>query len=79
MTTAENPTGTCADVCQHLDELKRRGLLVRVDRKTDKDTEIMPLVRWQFRGLPQDQRSCGQFDFAAAPGPRLRHLSDSLE
>jgi hypothetical protein len=29
---------------------------VRVDRETNKDTEIMPLVRWQFRGLPQDQR-----------------------
>jgi hypothetical protein len=57
MATTENPTGTCADVCQHLDELERRGLLVRVDRKTDKDTEIMPLVRWQLRGLPQDQRS----------------------
>jgi hypothetical protein len=57
MTTTENPTGTCADVCQHLDEPERRPLLVRVDRKTDKDTEIMPLVRWQFRGLPQDQRS----------------------
>ena len=34
----------------------RRDLLVRVDRKTNKDTEIMPLVRWQFRGLDQDQR-----------------------
>jgi hypothetical protein len=78
MATTENPTGTCADVCQHLDELERRGLLVRVDRKTDKDTEIMPLVRWQLRGLPQDQRK-GQFDFAAAPGLRLHHLGDSLE
>lgn len=56
MTTTENPAGTYADVRQYLDELDRRGLLVRVDRETNKDTEIMPLVRWQFRGLPADQR-----------------------
>jgi UbiD family decarboxylase len=56
MSTSENPTGTYADVRQYLDELDRRGLLVRVDRKINKDTEIMPLVRWQFRGLSQDQR-----------------------
>jgi len=56
MSTTENPTGTYADVRQYLDELDRRDLLVRVDRKINKDTEIMPLVRWQFRGLPQDQR-----------------------
>jgi hypothetical protein len=37
-----------------------------VDRKTDKDTEIMPLVRWQFRGLPQDQRSAASL--TSAPG-----------
>ena len=57
MTTTDNPTGTYTDVRQYLDELDRRGLLIRVDRETNKDTEIMPLVRWQFRGLPQDQRS----------------------
>ena len=56
MSTTEIPTGTYADVRQYLDELDRRGLLVRVDRTTNKDTEIMPLVRWQFRGLRQDQR-----------------------
>src|SRR5215475_12757504 len=56
MSTTENATGTYADVRQYLDELDRRDLLVRVDRKINKDTEIMPLVRWQFRGLPQHQR-----------------------
>jgi UbiD family decarboxylase len=55
-TTVEQPVGTYSDVRQYLDELDRRDLLVRVDRKTNKDTEIMPLVRWQFRGLDQDQR-----------------------
>jgi len=55
-TTTDLPTGTYSDVREYLDELGRRDLLVRVDRKTNKDTEIMPLVRWQFRGLEQRQR-----------------------
>jgi 4-hydroxy-3-polyprenylbenzoate decarboxylase len=52
----KKPVGTYSDVRQYLDELDRRDLLIRVDRKTNKDTEIMPLVRWQFRGLEQSQR-----------------------
>ncbi len=30
--------------------LEAAGLLVTVDRAIDKDTEMHPLVRWQFRG-----------------------------
>ena len=31
--------------------------MVRVDRPIDKDTELHPLVRWQFQGdLPEDER-----------------------
>ena len=37
--------GTYADVRQYLEELDRRGLLIKVDRLTNKDTEIMPIVR----------------------------------
>jgi UbiD family decarboxylase len=44
------------DVREYLDELERRGLLVRVERRTNKDTEICPLVRWQFQGLDVGQR-----------------------
>ena len=76
MTTTENPTGTCADVCQHLDEPERRPLLVRVDRKTDKDTEIMPLVRWQFRGLSRDQRK--GWLFSNVTDSRGRHFDGSV-
>ncbi|NIO08883.1 MAG: UbiD family decarboxylase, partial [Deltaproteobacteria bacterium] len=32
------------------------GLLVRVDREINKDTELHPLVRLQFRGLAEDER-----------------------
>src|SRR5258707_3993364 len=39
-----------ADLHEHLKTLEAAGLLVRVDRPINKDTEMHPLVRWQFRG-----------------------------
>jgi UbiD family decarboxylase len=42
--------------------LDRQGLLVRVQRPICKDTELMPLFRWQFRGLPEDQRRAFLFE-----------------
>ncbi len=45
------------DFQQHLADLEKQGLLVRVDRPINKDTELQPLVRWQFvGGVPEDQR-----------------------
>ena len=38
------------DLHEHLEALQRAGLLVTVDRPINKDTEMHPLVRWQFRG-----------------------------
>ncbi|HEY3919966.1 MAG TPA: UbiD family decarboxylase [Stellaceae bacterium] len=38
------------DLHDHLKTLEKEGLLVTVDRVIDKDTEMHPLVRWQFRG-----------------------------
>jgi len=38
------------DFQAHLADLEARGLLVRIDRPIDKDTELHPLVRWQFLG-----------------------------
>jgi len=34
---------------EHLAALEEQGLLVKVKREMNKDTEIHPLVRWQFR------------------------------
>ena len=39
-----------ADLHEHLKALDDAGLLVTIDRKINKDTEMHPLVRWQFRG-----------------------------
>jgi UbiD family decarboxylase len=45
------------DFQSHLCALEARGLLLRVDRPINKDTELHPLVRWQFQGgLKEDQR-----------------------
>ena len=39
-----------ADLHAHLKALEAAGLLIRVTRPINKDTEMHPLVRWQFRG-----------------------------
>jgi 4-hydroxy-3-polyprenylbenzoate decarboxylase len=44
------------DLRAHLGNLERAGKLVRVTRPINKDTELMPLVRWQFRGLEESER-----------------------
>src|SRR5690242_7716427 len=38
------------DLHEHLEALKRRGLLLEIERTVDKDAELHPLVRWQFVG-----------------------------
>jgi UbiD family decarboxylase len=46
-----------ADFQEHLARLEAAGLLVRIDREVNKDTELHPLVRWQFQGgLDEDER-----------------------
>lgn len=50
------------DLHEHLDELKKRGLLTVVERVIDKDAELHPLVRWQFvGGMPEAQRKAFLF------------------
>ncbi len=38
------------DLHDHIRTLEEAGQLIRVDRAINKDTEMHPLVRWQFRG-----------------------------
>jgi len=50
------------DLHDHVEALKKAGLLVVVDRKINKDTEMHPLVRWQFRGgVPEEDRKAFLF------------------
>jgi 4-hydroxy-3-polyprenylbenzoate decarboxylase len=45
------------DFQEHLRRLEAAGLVLRIDRPINKDTELHPLVRWQFQGgLREDER-----------------------
>jgi UbiD family decarboxylase len=51
------PHRPALDFQAHLADLEARGLLVRIDRPINKDTELHPLVRWQFLGgIPENAR-----------------------
>ena len=50
-------SGPPLDFQEHLQRLEAEGLLLRIDRAIDKDSELHPLVRWQFQGgLSEDAR-----------------------
>ena len=50
------------DLHRHILELSKRGRLMVVDRPVNKDTEMHPLVRLQFRGgLPEPERKAWLF------------------
>ena len=42
--------------------LEENGKLQRIKREINKDTELHPLVRWQFRGLKEEQRKAFLFE-----------------
>src|SRR5258708_29319417 len=49
--------GPPSDFQKHLAALEAQGLVTRIDRPINKDTELHPLARWQFQGgLAEDQR-----------------------
>jgi UbiD family decarboxylase len=61
-----------SDFQEHLARLEERGLLTRIDRAIDKDSELHPLARWQFQGgLAEDARRAFLFtDVRGAKGER---------
>ncbi len=50
------------DLREHIKALEANNKLVRIKREINKDTELMPLVRWQFRGLPEEGRKAFLFE-----------------
>jgi len=46
ITTEKAPS----DLQEHIALLTKRGLVTRVERRIDKDSELHPLARWQFQG-----------------------------
>jgi UbiD family decarboxylase len=54
---ASTRTGPRLDFQEHLADLEAAGLVERIDTPVNKDTELHPLVRWQFvGGVPEDKR-----------------------
>jgi 4-hydroxy-3-polyprenylbenzoate decarboxylase len=51
-----------SDLREYIDHLDRAEKLRRVSRLINKDTELHPLVRWQFRGLDEAGRTGFLFD-----------------
>lgn len=50
------------DMQDHLAALDAAGLLTRIDAPINKDSELSPLVRWQFRGgIPEAERKAFLF------------------
>ncbi|MBI3089840.1 MAG: UbiD family decarboxylase [Candidatus Tectomicrobia bacterium] len=50
------------DLHVYVEELERHGKLIRISSEINKDTELMPLVRLQFRGLPEEERKAFLFE-----------------
>src|SRR4029453_18570792 len=57
----ETTMGYFKDLREHIAALDEAGLLVKIDELINKDTELMPLVRWQFRGLSEEERRAFMF------------------
>ena len=56
------PRSYYGDFRDYLDELKTRGKLYRWRRPVNKDTELMPLMRLQYRGIDDNKRQVFLFD-----------------
>ncbi len=48
------------DVREYLNALEAAGKLIRIKQPINKDTEMHPPVRLQYRGVPEEQRG-GRF------------------
>jgi UbiD family decarboxylase len=62
VTVARQVKSGYADLHEHIARLDAAGLLYRIDESINKDTEMHPLVRWQFRGgIPEAERKAFLF------------------
>lgn len=59
------------DFREYLARLHQEGKLRRISRVIDKDRELHPLVKWQYRGLDEAERFGFLFEQVAGPDGRL--------
>ena len=50
------------DLREYLKALEDNGKLTRISREINKDTQLHPLVRLAFRGLPEEERTAFLFE-----------------
>src|SRR4051794_27593375 len=60
------------DLQDHLRRLETAGLLTRISRPIDKDSELHPLARWQFQGGLREEDRRG-FLFTHVTGAKGEH------
>lgn len=66
-----------ADLREHIQRLREKGLLTIIDTPINKDTHLHPLVRWQFQGgLPDSARRA--FLFTNVHGSDGRQFDTSV-
>ena len=64
------------DLWEHIEELDKADLLYRIDKPVNKDTEMHPLVRWQFRGgIAEAERKAFLFTNVVDSKGRQRYRS----
>ena len=54
--------GYYKDLREYIGVLAAEDKLFRITREINKDTDLVPLVRWQFQGLPESKRKAFLFD-----------------
>jgi 4-hydroxy-3-polyprenylbenzoate decarboxylase len=50
------------DLREYINALDKNGFLWRIKSPVKKETELMPVVRWQFRGLEEEKRRAFLFE-----------------
>src|SRR4029077_16110209 len=58
------------DLRDFIAQLEQTGNLHRITDRIEKNSELMPLVRWQYQGLPDSQRKAFLFDNVTDPQGR---------
>ena len=53
--------GYYKDLREYIGVLRAQGMVYTIERQINKDTELQPLVRWQFRGLPRKRAEAFSF------------------
>ena len=55
------------DLRDFISHLESTGMLHRISARIEKNSELMPLVRWQYQGLPDSQRKAFLFENVTDP------------